>query len=125
MSSIKSYKELIVWQKSISLVKEIYKLTNNFPQSEIYGLSSQMRRAAVSIPSNIAEGYARKSSREYSQFYSIAYGSLLELETQLTIARDLKFGNINSYNDIESLVNEVSRMLHVMIIKIGQLNPKR
>jgi len=125
MSSIKSYKELIVWQKSISLVKVIYKLTNNFPQSEIYGLSSQMRRAAVSIPSNIAEGYARKSSREYSQFYSIAYGSLLELETQLTIARDLKFGNINSYNDIESLVNEVSRMLHVMIIKIGQLNPKR
>jgi four helix bundle protein len=78
---IRSYKELIVWQKSIALVKEIYLLTEKLPQSELYGLISQMRRAAISIASNIAEGYGRNSTKEYTQFYSISYGSLLELET--------------------------------------------
>jgi len=85
-----SYKELVVWQKSIALVKVIYELTKNFPRSEQFGVVSQMRRAAVSIPSNIAEGYGRKSSKEYKQFYSIAYGSALELDTQLIICRELE-----------------------------------
>ncbi|PJC23120.1 four helix bundle protein [candidate division WWE3 bacterium CG_4_9_14_0_2_um_filter_48_10] len=87
---VHSYKELVVWQKSIALVKVIYELTKNFPRSEQFGVVSQMRRAAVSIPSNIAEGYGRKSSKEYKQFYSIAYGSALELDTQLIICRELE-----------------------------------
>jgi len=78
----RSFKDLIVWQKSYKLVLEIYKMTKGFPKTEIYGLSQQMRKASVSIPSNIAEGYGRKHKAEYKQFLSIAYGSLLELETQ-------------------------------------------
>ena len=96
MTYIKSYKELIVWQKSIKLVKEIFILTDKFPKSELYGLVSQMRRAAVAIPSNIAEGYGRKSSKEYAQFYSIAYGSALELETQLILSKRLGFCSKNN-----------------------------
>lgn len=76
---IKSYKQLIVWQKSFELVKEIYNLTNNLPAEEKFGISSQIRRCAVSIPSNIAEGYARKSTKEYANFISIAFGSGAEL----------------------------------------------
>lgn len=90
MGAIKSYKELIVWQKSIELVKEVFLLTDGFPKSEIYGIISQMRRAAISIPSNIAEGFGRRSIKSSGQFYSIAYGSALELETQMIIARELK-----------------------------------
>ena len=112
---IRTYKELIVWQKSIELVKAIYRLTNKFPQSELYGITSQMRRAAVSIPSNIAEGYGRKSIKEYSQWYSIAYGSSLELETQLIISKSLGFGYQKDYELCESLLGEVIKMLHSMI----------
>ena len=72
MAYIKSYKQLIVWQKSIELVKAIFKLTESFPKSELYGLASQIRRAAVSIPANIAEGYGRRSKKEYSYFYSVS-----------------------------------------------------
>ncbi len=90
MAYLKSYKELIVWQKSIELVKLVFILTDKFPRSEPYGIIAQMRRAAVSIPSNIAEGYGRKSIGSYVQFYLIAYGSALELETQLIIAKELK-----------------------------------
>ena len=78
----KSFKDLIVWQRSYQLVKESYKITANFPKEELYGLSQQMRRCAVSIPSNIAEGYGRQYSKEYKQFLSMAYGSLCEFETQ-------------------------------------------
>lgn len=78
---INSYKDLIVWQKSFDLVRQIYQLTDNFPKMEIYGLTSQMRRAAISIPSNIAEGFVRKHTKEFSQFVSIAFGSGAELET--------------------------------------------
>jgi len=80
--SLKSFKELIVWQKAYQLVLEIYKTTKDFPKSETFGLAHQMRRAAVTIPSNIAEGYNRKNRVEYHQFLSVAYGSLAELETQ-------------------------------------------
>lgn len=76
-----SFKDLIVWQKAYRLVLEIYKITKDFPKYEMYGLAQQMRRAAVSIPSNIAEGYGRKHKAEYRQFLPVAYGSLLELET--------------------------------------------
>lgn len=84
---MKTYKDLIVWQKSIELVKEIYLLTEDFPKEEIYGLTSQIRRCAVSIPSNIAEGKMRTTNKEFSHFLSIAYGSGAELETQLILAK--------------------------------------
>src|SRR3989338_11366185 len=88
-----SYKDLIVWQKSIELVIGIYKMTDKFPKSELYGLTSQIRRAAVSISSNIAEGYTRKHRLEYIQFLRIAFGSG-ELETQIIIAKKLNFSEI-------------------------------
>ena len=109
----KSFKDLIVWQKSYKLVLEIYKMTRSFPKSEIYGLSQQMRRAAISVPSNVAEGYGRKHKAEYNQFLAVAYGSLLELETQYLLARDLKYANKNQV--IEGLLKEVGSMLYRML----------
>ena len=113
---VQSYKELIVWQKGIELVKEIYKITEKFPKSEIYVLSSQIRRAAISIPSNIAEGYKRKGRNEFLQFLSIAEASSAELETQLIIAKDL-YTNIN-FDAAENLLVEIQKMLVVMIKKL-------
>lgn len=91
---MQTYKDLLVWQKSIDLVIEIYTVTSSFPSEEKFGLVSQMRRAAVSIPSNIAEGYARKNRKENAQFVNIAFGSGTELETQIIIAQRLAFSNI-------------------------------
>lgn len=113
----KSFKDLIVWQKAYKLVIEVYKITKNFPNDEIYGLSSQMRRAAVSIPSNVAEGYGRCYNKEYKQFLSIAYSSLCELETQYLLSVDL--GYMKRNEAIENLLKEVGSMLYCMI------NPKR
>lgn len=113
---LKSYKELIVWQKSVELVKGIYKLTNEFPKSEVYALSSQMQRAAISIPSNIAEGHSRKNLKEYIQFLHIAYGSSAELETQLIIAKEL-FPKLN-YRPAELFLEEIGKMLNIMIQKL-------
>lgn len=109
---LNSYKDLIVWQKAIRLVKEIYKITEYFPQVERYGLSSQMRRAAVSIPSNIAEGYSRKHRQEYIQFVRIAFSSGAELETQLIIARDLGFIRAEDSDTITELLMEIMKMLY-------------
>ncbi|HYK08528.1 MAG TPA: four helix bundle protein [Candidatus Eisenbacteria bacterium] len=120
MTYIKSYKELIVWQKGIDLVKEIYILTSKFPREEIYGLTSQMRRAAISIPSNIAEGSGRKSLKDYAQFYSIAYGSALELETQVIIAKELKFAQMKDYIKVDAVLQEVARMLNFMKTKMRE-----
>jgi four helix bundle protein len=117
---IKSYKELIVWQKSIQLVKEVYELTNYFPKSELYGIMSQIRRAAISIPSNIAEGYGRKSPKEYLQFYSIAYGSALELETQIIISKELLLAPSEKFSKVDGLLEEVLKMLNTMIDKMKQ-----
>jgi len=117
---LKSYKELIVWQKAIELVKEVYRFTEGFPKNEAYGLSIQMRRAAVSVPSNIAECYLRKNLKEYLQFLRIAYGSSAELETQLIIAKDL-YQKVN-YQKAESLLEEVQKMLNVMIKKLENYN---
>jgi four helix bundle protein len=115
MTYIKSYKELIVWQKAIKLVKEVFILTDKFPKSELYGLIAQMRRCSISIPSNIAEGYGRRSKKEYLQFYSIAYGSALELETQIIIAKELLFTKAENFDKVDELLNEVCRMLNSMI----------
>lgn len=110
-----SYKDLIVWQKSVELAGTIYDLTDQLPKSEQFGLSSQMQRAAVSIPSNIAEGYDRNHSGEYRQFLGISYGSSAELETELIICQK-RYGTLN-YENIFSLLQEVRKMLRVMIAK--------
>lgn len=112
---IQSYKDLIVWQKSIDLVKKIYEITSKFPKSEMYGIIMQIRRSSISIPSNIAEGYGRKSHKEYLQFYAIAYGSALELETQLIIAKQLGFASEGEFQKIEALLTEIIKMLYVMV----------
>ncbi len=116
--AIHSYKDLIVWQKSFALVLEIYELTNLFPKSEIYGLTSQMRRATIAIPSNIAEGFARKHRKEYAQAVSIAYSSGAELETQLLIARALKFASEEKFKNSEKLLEEIMKMLNVFLQKL-------
>lgn len=105
----KSFKDLIVWQKSYQLVLEIYRVTKD----EIYGLSQQMRRAAVSIPSNISEGYGRQHSKEYRQFLAMAYGSLCELETQYLLSLDL--GYVKKNEGIENLMKESGSMLYRML----------
>ena len=112
----KSFKDLIVWQKAYRLVLEIYKITKDFPKSETHGLAQQMRRAAVSLPSNIAEGYGRRHKTEYKQFLSIAYGSLSELETQYLLSIDL--GYTKKSDIIENLLKEVGSMLYRMIYPI-------
>lgn len=112
----KSYKELIVWQKSIQLVRAVYVLSGGFPKSELYGLTSQMRRAAVSTPSNIAEGYKRKSKLEFLQFLSIAEGSAAELETQIIIAKNL-YPTLG-YKTAEQLLEEVQKILVIFIRKL-------
>jgi four helix bundle protein len=112
-NSLKSYKELIVWQKAYQLVLEVYRATKEYPKSEIFGLTQQMRRAAVSIPSNIAEGYGRTHQTEYHHFLSIAYGSLSELETQYLLSLDLGYITQNEF--IEMLLKEVGGMLYRII----------
>lgn len=112
----KSFKDLIVWQKAYRLVLEVYKITKTFPRAETYGLTQQIRRAAISLPSNIAEGYGRKHKAEYQQFLSIAYASLLELETQYLLSLDLNY--IDKNDIIENLIKEVGSMLYRMIFPI-------
>lgn len=121
MSQIKSYKELIVWQKALELCKEIYKLTSNFPKEEQFVLTSQMRRAAISIVSNIAEGSGRYFINEWKQFYSFAYGSALELEAQLLLSKELGFASEVTTKTSLELLEEVLKML-ATILKNLQTN---
>ena len=116
---INSYKELTLWQKSIDLVEQIFKITDKFPKSELYGLVSQMRRAAVSIPSNIAEGAGRQHTKEFIQFLAVAEGSATELETQLIIALRLKFIDNKDYEVVSALLLEIFKMLRVLIKKLS------
>ena len=115
---IKTYKDLLVWQKAMELVKEIYRLTTEFPKDEVYGLRSQMERAAVSVPSQIAEGYMRKHRKEYIQFLSISLGSAAELETQILVCRSAEKFKVIDFTKAESLLQEVLKMLYVMIRKM-------
>ena len=115
MNAKQGYKDLKVWQKAIELVVAIYKLTENFPKEETYGLISQLRRASVSIPSNIAEGYRRRNPGYLIQFFSTANGSAAELETQIFISKQLKKTSLLDYSKVDSLLEEVLKMLNVMI----------
>ena len=119
MTPIKTYRDLIVWQKSMALVTEIYKITKMFSKDEMYGLIAQMRRCAVSIPSNIAEGYGRNSSSDYIRFLRITMGSLYELQTQLEISFNLKYLKENSFKRFYESSREVERMLSSLIRTIN------
>ena len=110
-----NYRNLIAWQKAKTLALDVYRCTRRFPKDEIYGLSSQMRRAAVSVPSNIAEGKGRYSQKEFVQFLYHARGSLLELETQLSIARDLEYIELPVFESLESGTEELGRILNGLI----------
>lgn len=112
-----SYKDLIVWQKSIELVVEIYALTEMYPKSELYILTAHTRKSAISIPSNIAEGKRRNSSKEFYRFLAIAFASGAELETQVEIAKRLPFGKKLNFLKVDNLLDEVMRMLNKMISK--------
>ncbi|WP_289021988.1 four helix bundle protein [Desulfobacter postgatei] len=105
------YKRLVVWQRAMALVVRVYKATESFPKHEQYGLISQMRRSAVSIPSNIAEGHGRNSDKELVRFLDIAKGSIYELDTQIEIARQLNYLKIQEDSCISNLLDETSRML--------------
>lgn len=120
MTQIQSYKDLLIWQKGIALVKSVYVLCDTLPKEEVYGLQSQMKRPAISVPSNIAEGYGRNYSQNYIQFLRIARGSLLELETQLIISRELKLIGKELFQKVQSLITEENKMLNAFIKSISK-----
>ena len=113
---IKSHKDLEIWKRSIKLVTEIYKLTKSFPDDEKYGLTSQIRRASISVPSNISEGAARKSTRDYVRFLYMSLGSLSELDTQLTIAQNLDYAE--DIEDIFAEIKSLKLMIHSVVRKL-------
>ena len=118
-NTTRSYKDLVVWQKGIALAKLIYQLTKSFPSEETFGLVAQMRRAAVSIPSNIAEGQARHKTGEFIQFISHAEGSLAELDTQLILSIELKFARAENADVPFELISELRRMLNALRRKLA------
>lgn len=113
-----SYKDLIIWQKSTELTLRIYKVTEKFPKSEVFGLISQIMRSAISIPSNIAEGKQRSTKKDYSQFLRVSLGSCAELQTQVFISYKLQFIDKEDYNYIEENLNEIMRMIHSLLQKL-------
>ena len=116
---MKSYRDLIVWQKSMDVVTLIYKLVKQFPDDEKFGLISQIKRSSVSVPSNIAEGYGRNYTKDYIRFLNIARGSLYEMQTQLQVALNLDFIVDEDSNEINSLSVEVEKMLNTLINKLA------
>jgi four helix bundle protein len=115
---IKTYRDLLIWQKSMAFATSIYKHSNTFPTTEQYGLTSQLRRAAISVPSNIAEGYGRHSTGDYLRFLQIANGSLYEIQTQIEIALNLDYLKKNEFDLLYSQSREIERMLSSLIQKI-------
>ncbi len=121
---LKNYKELQVWQKSYDLCLKIYRITAVFPKEERYGLTSQIRRSVVSIPSNIAEGYGRKTTADYIRMLYIAYGSVCELETQILLAGDLGFIGTDELDSAKQDISEIERMLKSLIKSLESKNSK-
>ncbi len=119
---IESFKDLFVWQKGIELINEIYKLTKFFPKEELYGLTSQIRRAAVSIPANIAEGWGRGTTKNYLQFLEISRGSLFELNTLIIIAYNQDYISKEHSDEIENKINEIGKMLNALITNLDSKN---
>jgi four helix bundle protein len=123
--AIKSYQDLAAWQEARMLVRKVYEMTKSFPTDERYGLISQIRRCAVSVPSNIAEGYGRGSRNDYSRFLRIARGSLFEFETQLILAYDLGFVQDELKTDIQEQIDRVARPLWGLIRSVENTQPSR
>jgi four helix bundle protein len=119
IGKIKGFKDLKIWKKGIEVVEDIYVLTKNFPKDELYGLTSQMRRAAVSIPSNIAEGFKRFHNKENKQFLYMALGSSAELETQLIISKKLSFINETDTEAVCDKLDHISRMITLLMRKLS------
>jgi four helix bundle protein len=117
--SIKTYRDLQIWQKSMTLVTEVYKISKGFPKDEAYGLTSQIRRCSISIPSNIAEGYGRNSTNEYIHFLRIATGSLYELQTQIEICMNLDYLNRGEFDKLYELSREIERMISSLAGKLS------
>ena len=115
---MKTHHDLTIWKKSIEFVTNVYQITKGFPKEEIYGLTNQLRRASVSIPSNIAEGAARKHNKEFVQFLFVALGSASEIETQLVISKNLKFIGENEYLKLNEEIVEIRKMLNGLIKSI-------
>jgi four helix bundle protein len=115
---IKTFKDLRIWQKGIEIVNDIYRITKSFPKEELYGLTAQMRRCAVSIPSNIAEGFKRYHNKEYKQFLYIALGSCAELETQIIISKNLDYLKQEKTEKIYEDLSYISKMINVLIHKL-------
>lgn len=118
MAEVSSYKQLLVWQRSMDLVETVYRITGKFPPGEQWGLTSQMRRAAVSVPSNIAEGYGRQATGEYRHHLSMGRGSLLDLETQILLSRRLNYLGSKEADSVLSEIEEISRMLATLISRL-------
>jgi four helix bundle protein len=118
MNQIRTHRDLLIWQKSMALVTEIYRKSQRFPAQEQYGLTSQIRRAAVSIPSNIAEGFGRQSTGDYIRFLNIAVGSLFEVQTQIEIALNLSFIQESEFTIIFESTREIDRMMSSLIQKL-------
>lgn len=116
---VAGYQDLLVWQRSMNLVESVYRLTESFPSVEQWGLVSQMRRAAISVPSNIAEGYGRQATGEYRHHLSIARGSLLELETQILLSQKLKYLKPEDADSVLKEIDEISRMLATLVAKLS------
>jgi four helix bundle protein len=116
----RSFRDLIVWQRSIQLATQIYHLTRGFPKDEMYGLTSQLRRSAISVPSNIAEGQGRMGLGEFRQFLGVARGSNFELQTQLEIARTLQMGDSKLIDEAEGLSHEVGKMIYAILEKTNR-----
>jgi four helix bundle protein len=118
---LQSYKELKVWQKAIDIVEQVYLLTKSFPADEKFGLVSQMRRAAVSVPANVAEGYGRRHRGDYLRYLSVSRGSLLELETHLIVAQRLGYGAGDLHAELVSRIQEVDRMLYALMASLERV----
>lgn len=121
-NTIKNFTDLIAWQQGHKLVLMVYKITKEFPKDEQFGLTSQMRRCAVSITSNIAEGFSKQSNKEKVRFYSIAHGSLTELQNQLLIATDIELINKDVFNDIAEVAVQTHKLISVLIKSSKYLN---
>ena len=124
MSVVKDYRDLTVWQKAMDLVETIYHTTAAFPKEETYGLTSQIRRAAVSIPSNIAEGNGRNTTRDYLHFLGMAYGSVEEVETQVLIAERLRYVDSSHSSSLVQMTTEIARLISGLMNSLRRRNPQ-
>jgi four helix bundle protein len=121
---VKDYRDLIVWQKAMDLVETVYRITAAFPKEEVYGLTSQLRRAAVSVPSNIAEGNGRNTTRDYVHFLGMAYGSVKEMETQVLIAERLRYVSAHHSDELVKMTGEIARLISGLMNSLNRKTPQ-